>query len=139
MAVNDLARAVALKALEADVAARLCLGEGPEAIRADLLEQGFPPEIVDHVFAACERSRPVSRTRTLVAAGLVALLLIGLPTAGAVCGVWAAVAATGPWPLTIPLGALAGFALGLALAFPAAKALSTWSTDGSIADDEGYD
>ena len=92
MALNELSRAIALKALVVDVAARIQRGERPDAIRAELLADDIPPEVVDHVFAVCEDARPISRKRTVLAAVLSALLLIGLPLAGAVGGVWAAVA-----------------------------------------------
>jgi hypothetical protein len=91
MSLNELSRAVAMKALAADVAARLENGERPGAIRAQLLAEGYPPEVVEHVFAECEFARPVpGRKRTVFAAVLSAALLLGLPLAGGFAGAWAA-------------------------------------------------
>jgi hypothetical protein len=91
MSENPLSRSVALKALAAEVAARLERGEQPGAICAALLAEGFPPEVIDQVFEVCERQRPVTRQRAVLAAILAASLLLGLPPAGAIGGVWAAV------------------------------------------------
>jgi hypothetical protein len=164
MPLNDLSRAVALKALAADVGARLRLGERPAAVRADLLNEGFPSELIDHAFAACERARPVGRRRTVLAAVVAGGLMIGLPLLGTLGGTWAAITLVVPaheserhedvgetkarvcglepgvaFVVFVPLGALTGFAAGLGLAFPAVKALSAWSIDETITDDEGYD
>jgi hypothetical protein len=165
MSVNDLSRAIAMKALAADVAARLKLGEKPNAIRAELLAEGYPPEVVDHVFSVCENARPKGRRRTVIAATLSALLFLALPVAGAVGGAWAAVAlakpAAEPRPDPDPdalvrearrdnfepmgefakstaaglVGLLVGAGIGVALAFAAANTLSAWSAEGSLNDD----
>jgi hypothetical protein len=97
MALNELSRAVALKALGADVAARLRLGEKPEVIRAALLAEGYPPEVIDHVFSECESSRPIGRRRTVIAAVLSAILLLGLPLAGGFGAAWVASNAWGDY------------------------------------------
>jgi hypothetical protein len=171
MAMNELSRAVALKALAADVSARLRLGEKPDAIRAELLAEGYPPEVIDHVFAECEATRPTGRKRTIFAAILSAVLMLGLPLVGGIGGAWGTGAlfthesppelidrapdqvpeldehlkaeargTGGPGALLMVfVGGALGFGLGLAVAFLAVGALSTWSLDSSITDDEAYD
>jgi hypothetical protein len=159
MAVNELSRAVALKALAADVAARIRLGEKPAAIRKELLAEGYPPEVLDHVFSECESVKLPGRKRTVLAAVLSAVLLLGLPTAGAICGGFGAVWAVFPkhqaeqeelertcgmkWLADLTaeglaglVGVAGGFGLGLAVALPVVKALSAWSIDGSTTDEE---
>lgn len=165
MAVNDLARAVALKGLEADVSARLQLGEHPKSIRTELLAEGFPPEVIDHVFAVCDAPRPTRRRRTISALMLAAVVSLGFPMAGAAVGVWGAtslIAQSNQEPpleldavqlqeranenpeasgslksLLIGFAGLAiGFGLGLAAAIPTVKAISEWSIDRSVSDDE---
>jgi hypothetical protein len=161
MADENLSRAVALKALAADVAARLQRGENPAAIRTELLADGIPPEVVDHVFTVCESTHPTTnRKRTLLAATLSAVLVIVLPFAGAVIGAWAGfwwTATPAPDPEGVErqgervpdaaienlvastivgfVGLAIGLGVGLAVALPAASALSAWSIRGSIADD----
>jgi hypothetical protein len=164
VSLNERSRAVALKALAADVAARLKLGESPEAIRADLLKEGYKPEVIEPIIAAGAAARRVGRTRTAVAFGLSAVLMIGLPLAGAFGGAWIAIETAlakelppvqdgdAPKPADaelrpvvdrlsdFPVAALVGMAvgggIGLAVAFPIVKALSSWSMDGALADDE---
>ena len=160
MWLSELSRAVAMKALAADVAARLQSGEKPDAIRAQLLAEGYPPEVVDHVFATCEYPQARGGNRTVLALVVSAVLLLALPLVGATGGAWAATALTTPAPEQEPnqetiereirsekpgpglgilfatsVGMLLGGGTGLALALLAAKTLSEWSIDAALTDD----
>jgi hypothetical protein len=177
MSLSELSRAVAMKALAGDVAARIQSGEKPDAIRAQLLADGIPPEVVEHVFAECEFARPpAGRKRTVFAAVLSVALLLGLPLAGGIAGAWTAgslalrhkpdeatpkldaqeaeIAAKAEKELRGEgdanladslfatvfgfVGFLLGAGVGLAVAFPAVRALSEWSIDSAITDDAPY-
>lgn len=178
MAHENLPRAVALQALVVDVSARLARGERDDAIRAELLADGLPPVIVDHVFAVCEVNEEPRRARTALAMMMSGMLMIGMPLAGGVLGIWGAMSAV---PLTqsvalesakvepVPadqqsflgsifakalgrflgelvrgslsafvglLGFAAGIAAGLAVAVPVTRAISTWSVEHAITDDQ---
>lgn len=177
MSLSELSRAVAMKALAGDVAVRLQSGEKPDAIRAQLLADGIPPEVIDQVLLECESVRPTAgRKRAVFAAVLSAALLIGLPLAGGITGAWLAgslalrhkpadaapkldaqeaelaakaekeLRGEGDGNLADSLyatvfgfvGFLLGSGLGLAVAFPAVRALSDWSVDSALADDAPY-
>jgi hypothetical protein len=92
MSESNLSRAVALKALSAEVAARVQAGEDPNAIGAELLAAGIPPEAIDHALATYTSQVPARRGRALLATALCVVMLVGLPLAGAAGGVWAALA-----------------------------------------------
>jgi hypothetical protein len=103
--------------------------------------------------------------RTFIATCASAVLLLGLPLAGAISGAWAAVALTCPEHAPEPdpdsagnkqcgmavygliLGdigmVLAGLAIGLAagvaVALPAVNIISVWSADCLITDDDDFD
>jgi hypothetical protein len=168
MADENLQRAVAIQALVGEVTARLQEGESAASIRADLLAEGIPPEVIDHAFAMSEGAHPQRRWRTILAFSLSVVLLLGLPLAGAVGVAWVAVELTAPPApppqpepnpevlerevqrgnpaardlvvsiLAIIGGFFVGGALGVALALPMVRTLSEWSMQ-DASSDEAYE